>query len=226
VTTDYELRLATDDDWPTVFAMLSEAFLDDGDDNESSELERSVWEPSRSVLAVRGDEIAGMVSAFTRDVMVPGGVVPGAHVTMVNVGPTHRRQGLLRRMIDKLHADSVALGEPVALLYASEGRIYQRFGYGLATRHAIVEANANEVTLRDPSDDGRVRAVPTDPVGRRATSGGGATRRPTSRRYATARRSSARSCTTVPAGWMATCSGVRRASGRRAARRACRSCAR
>jgi predicted acetyltransferase len=103
-----------------------------------------------------------MVSAFTRDVMVPGGVVPGAHVTMVNVGPTHRRQGLLRRMIDKLHADSVALGEPVALLYASEGRIYQRFGYGLATRHAIIEANANEVSLRDPSDDGRVRAVPAD----------------------------------------------------------------
>src|SRR5215813_14964376 len=75
--------------------MTFEAFLDDLDP-DFSELEHSVFEPNRSVLATQGDTIAGMVSAFTRDLTVPGGVVPGAHVTMVSVGATHRRQGLLR----------------------------------------------------------------------------------------------------------------------------------
>jgi predicted acetyltransferase len=161
VTTEYELRLATDDDWPTLWANLSRAFHDDGDE-ESAENERSVFEPNRSVLATRGDEIAGMVSAFTRDLTVPGGVVPAAHVTMVNVGATHRRRGLLRRMIEKCHADSLALGEPVAVLYASEGRIYQRFGYGLASRTVTIEANNKEVTLRDDDRDTGLRAVPPD----------------------------------------------------------------
>ncbi len=162
MTTDYELRIAVDEDWPAISRLLGEAFNDDMDP-EFAELEHSVFEPSRSVLATQGDTIAGMVSAFTRDLTVPGGVVPGSHVTMVSVGATHRRQGLLRRMIDRLHADSIALGEPVALLYASEGRIYQRFGYGLATHRASLEANAREVALRRPADDeGRVRAVAPD----------------------------------------------------------------
>src|SRR5215475_340152 len=163
VTTDYELRLATYDDWPAIWANLSQAFHDDGDD-ESAALERSVFEPSRSVLATHGDTIAGMVSAFTRDLNVPGGVVPAAHVTMVNVGATHRRRGLLRRMIEKCHTDSLALGEPVAVLYASEGRIYQRFGYGLATRNVLIEANNKEVKLLQGDRDAGLRAVPPDSI--------------------------------------------------------------
>jgi predicted acetyltransferase len=39
-------------------------------------------------------------------------------------------------------------GEPVAMLWASEGRIYQRFGYGLAAlRHIILAADKREVRL-------------------------------------------------------------------------------
>lgn len=166
VTTDYEFRLATDEDWPAVWARLAEAFHEDADDEEgreTAELERSVWEPARSIVATRDGEVAGMVSTFTRDLIVPGGAVPASHVTMVNVGATHRRQGLLRHMIEKLHVDSLALGEPVAVLYASEGRIYQRFGYGLASRAVVIEANSAEVSLRDSGrDDGRVRAVAPD----------------------------------------------------------------
>lgn len=164
VTTDYELRLAVDEDWPRVAKVMGEAFNDDLDE-EQAEIERTVFEPKRSIVATSDGDIVGMVSAFTRDVSVPGGVVPGAHVTMVNVSATHRRQGLLRRMIEKLHEDSIALGEPVALLYASEGRIYQRFGYGSATQRLVVEANGREVALRDPVDDrGRLRSVPPDSI--------------------------------------------------------------
>jgi predicted acetyltransferase len=166
VTSDYEFRAAVDDDWPIVSKLMAEAFNDEMDD-DWNELEHSVFEPARSIVATQSGAIVGMVSAFTRDLTVPGGVVPAAHVTMVNVGATHRRQGLLRRMIDKLHADSIGLGEPIAVLYASEGRIYQRFGYGPATQRLTIEANAREVALRDSADyadadDGRLRSVPAD----------------------------------------------------------------
>ena len=163
MTSDYELRTAVDDDWPVVAKLMGEAFNEDMDE-DFNELEHSVFEPARSIVATQNGAIVGMVSAFTRDLTIPGAVVPAAHVTMVNVGATHRRQGLLRRMIDKLHADSIGLGEPVAVLYASEGRIYQRFGYGPATQRLTIEANAREVSLRDPArdDEGQLRSVPPD----------------------------------------------------------------
>ena len=161
----YELRPATPDDWEPMIKVLQGAFNDD--DFEVSEAEKGLFEPERTVLAVTDEGIAGVSAAFTRDMVVPGGIVPAAHVTQVSVGATHRRQGLLRRMITQLHSDALALGEPIAVLWASEGKIYQRFGYGLATTRLTIEATQRELTLRDPvaPGEGRLRAVPADSPG-------------------------------------------------------------
>ena len=65
--------------------------------------------------------------------MVPGGArVPTAGVTMVGVHPTHRRRGINRRMMTAILEQAAERGEPLAALFASEGAIYGRFGYGLA----------------------------------------------------------------------------------------------
>ncbi len=162
---DYSLRTATADDWPAIDAVLMTAFNEEAEE-DASEVERAVFEPDRTVLAVRDDEIVGVSSAFTRDLTVPGGVLPASHVTMVSVGATHRRRGLLTRMIDKLHADALALGEPIAVLWASEGSIYQRFGYGHAARRVSIETKTSGLVFRDPpqADQGELRAVPADSV--------------------------------------------------------------
>jgi predicted acetyltransferase len=80
-----------------------------------------------------GDRIVAISGVLTVDLTVPGGKVPAGGVTVVGVLPSHRRQGLMsslmRRMVDDCHQR----GEAVAILWASEGRIYQRFGYGLAS---------------------------------------------------------------------------------------------
>ncbi len=158
----YDLRTATTDDWDAALAVLRTAFNED--DYEHTEAERGVFEPERMVLAETGGQIAGVSAAFTRDLVVPGGVVPAAHVTQVSVLPTHRRKGLLRRMITKLHADALTLGEPIAVLWASEGRIYQRFGYGLATRRLSFETPTGALRMRDPDpeDAGTLRAIALD----------------------------------------------------------------
>jgi predicted acetyltransferase len=161
---EYTLRHARPEDWPRLGATLSTAFHEEWS-SEAMAAEERVWEPDRTVVAERaGDEdIAGMASAFTRRLAVPGGVVAASHVTMIGVRATHRRRGLLTRMIGQLHADAAERGEPIAVLWASEGRIYQRFGYGLAARVVSIEA-VNDVALRSdgPPADGRVRAVPAD----------------------------------------------------------------
>lgn len=144
--------------------VLTEAFNEELGD-EQAEAERIVYEPDRAVLAIRDGQVAAVSSAFTRDLSVPGGIVAAAHVTMVGVRAAHRRQGLLTRMIGKLHADAAARGEPVAVLWASEGKIYQRYGYGLAARRMTAEAPNIEVRIFDSSgDEGPIRAVPASSI--------------------------------------------------------------
>ena len=74
--------------------------------------------------------------------------MPLGAVTWVGVAATHRRQGLLRELMDACHADIDERGEPVAMLFASEGGIYERFGYGVATRIRVVEIDKAAATLR------------------------------------------------------------------------------
>jgi predicted acetyltransferase len=54
-------------------------------------------------------------------------------VTAVTVRGTHRRQGLLRRMMTEDLTAAKADGVALAALTASEASIYGRFGYGVAT---------------------------------------------------------------------------------------------
>ena len=100
----------------------------------------ALWEAAldfdRAIAAYDGDRIVGNAAALSFELTVPGGVLPAAGVTAVGVHPTHRRRGVLRQMM-RLQLDDVhRRGEPLAILWASEASIYQRFGYGLATLKA------------------------------------------------------------------------------------------
>jgi predicted acetyltransferase len=143
--------------------MLGSVFLEEWPEAASA-LEGALWEPARTVVVERDGEMAGTASAFTRRLAVPGGVVTAPHITMIGVLPPHRRRGVLRRMIDRLHLDAAERGEPVAVLWASEGKIYQRFGYGLATRTASLDASNVGLAFREdvPRGTGTVRSVPAD----------------------------------------------------------------
>lgn len=91
--------------------------------------------PAERCLAVHDDgAVVATAGAFPFRITVPGGAqVAVAGVTVVTVHPTHRRRGLLRRMMDEQLDDVARRGEPLAALTASEASIYERFGYGTAT---------------------------------------------------------------------------------------------
>lgn len=161
VTSDgYTPRAATEADWDGLADLLSLAFNDDWDDTVRA-VERIVFEPDRALVVDRGDRIVGTAGIFTRDLTVPGAVLPSAHVTMVGVAPDHRRRGLLSTMMARLLTQAGQAGEPVAHLWASEGAIYQRYGYGMAAQRAAIDA-PREVQLRQPPPAGAVRQVPLD----------------------------------------------------------------
>src|SRR5262249_54586685 len=116
---------------------------------DSLERSRSLQEADRSHVAVHNGRLVANVGAYTRRMAVPGGTLPVTHVTFVAVLPTYRRRGLLRRLIEmQLREVRTAGREPIAALWASEGRIYQRFGYGLASHSVHLRIEDREISFR------------------------------------------------------------------------------
>ena len=96
--------------------------------------------PAESVyVAWEGGRAVGGLGAFPFQLTVPGGRVPAAGVTIAGVLPTHRRRGILRAMMRALLDAAHARGEAVAYLWATEGTIYGRFGFGLASFVAEID---------------------------------------------------------------------------------------
>ncbi len=125
----YPLRTPGPDDVRAFMAPLEEAFGERFAPEEWVD-ELSVIEPDRSMAAFDGETSVGFASAYTFRMTIPGGELPVGGLTAVGVLPTHRRRGILRSMMERHFADCRDRGEPVSILWASEGAIYQRFGYG------------------------------------------------------------------------------------------------
>ena len=165
MTDDITIEIPSADDWDAIFLASRVGFNQEPDD-EIRESKRKIYEPERSLVARRDGEIVGTAGIFTRQLSVPGAIVPTGHVTLVAVVPTARRQGILRRFMRQQFVDMRAAGEPIAALWASEGRIYQRYGYGLAARRMAVAVDTKEVRLADrfPSAGTLREAAPVDVV--------------------------------------------------------------
>jgi predicted acetyltransferase len=81
-------------------------------------------------------------------------------ISDITVAPTHRRRGLLRRLITDDLRDAAAAGFPLAALTVSEGTIYGRFGFGPATRLREVEVDVrHRFALHAPPDEGTLELV-------------------------------------------------------------------
>jgi predicted acetyltransferase len=121
-------------------------------------------EIDRSFAALDDGRIVGTSAAITTRMVVPGGArVPTAGVTMVGVQPTHRRRGINTRMMATLLDQAAERGEPIAALFASEGGIYGRFGYGLAAFYGEFQAEAARMDfVRGYAPTGRVELVAKD----------------------------------------------------------------
>src|SRR3954454_19053342 len=134
-----ELRPATREEFDDFGRAALSAFHQELNDADRERYKR-IDEPERSLAWFDSGRIVATTGAYTRALTVPGAVVPCAAVTAVAVVATHRRRGLLTAMMRRQLEDLRERGDAVAALWASEGAIYGRFGYGIAARAARVGA--------------------------------------------------------------------------------------
>src|ERR1035437_11081811 len=83
--------------------------------------------------AFDGKDVVGSASAYPFQMTIPGGPVATAGITLVGVSPTHRRQGILSKLMKQLLEKAHERGEPIAALWVAEERIYGRFGCGMTS---------------------------------------------------------------------------------------------
>lgn len=116
-----------------------------------SDLVAEIFEPGRAFGAFAGERLIGTTDSYTSVLVAPGGVeLPHAAVTRVGVLPTHTRKGAATALLTAQLGDARSRGEVVASLRASDARIYERFGYGVATLSATLELDRAAASLRAP----------------------------------------------------------------------------
>lgn len=127
-----EIRAVSAEEFETFHRATEMAF---GVHVQSDDLEmgRLIFEPARSLAVFDGGRIVGTAGAYSLMLTVPGGQLPMPGVTAVGVHPTHRRRGILTQLMRRQLDEYRDQGEVIAGLWASEGAIYGRFGYGAAT---------------------------------------------------------------------------------------------
>lgn len=144
------LQRVDPDELPVYLRAVDRAFGEEPSDAVIASF-REVAEPAR-FLAVRDefDAIVGTAGSFSFDVAVPGGATAGcAGVTVVGVRQDHRRQGLLSAMMHVLLDDAREREEPFAALWASEGAIYGRYGFGTAIPLQELRVAREHLRFRD-----------------------------------------------------------------------------
>jgi predicted acetyltransferase len=135
-------------------------FADDVPDDLLGRVEL-VADKERWFAPFDGDRIVGTSGLFTQRLSVPGGELATGAVTWVTVLPSHRRRGLMSGMMRLMIDDCHRRGEPLAALWAAEGAIYQRFGFGLATMCVNLEAETAAFGYaRDWPREGTFRLLP------------------------------------------------------------------
>lgn len=95
---------------------------------------RGQFEHGRFIGAFEGDRCVATFRSFAQEVTAVGGQLVAADaISGVTVTATHRRRGLLTRMINEDLAAAKERGDVLATLIAAEYRIYGRYGFGPAT---------------------------------------------------------------------------------------------
>src|SRR5262245_51038778 len=162
-----EIRVTAPEEYRAATATISTALMHAPPDDETwNKPDRMAsWEQSDSLSAWDGDRCVGHVSGFRFDTLVPGGAwLPTSGVTRVGGLASHRRRGVMRALLDRLLTEAAERGQVLASLRASETRIYQRFGFGLAGNSAEATLSSREALPLSGVAGGSMRILRGDEI--------------------------------------------------------------
>ncbi|MGX1270845.1 GNAT family N-acetyltransferase [Streptomyces phaeoluteigriseus] len=124
---------------------------------------------SRTYGAFDAGSCVATFRSFPQELTAVGGApVPADAITNVAVLPTHRRRGILTRLMTEDLTAAKDRGDVVATLIAAEYRIYGRYGFGPATSAAEWTIDVPRTGLDPhwpgPEDGGRIDFVDLEEV--------------------------------------------------------------
>lgn len=156
---DFDIEVAGPDDYPEAIGPTFAAFGMAAPSEEELDDQRQAYDDYRLLVAREGGRSVGTLGDYPFELTLPGGrTIDVAGVTMAGVLPTHRRRGILTALMTRLLDDTVERGWPAAVLLASESAIYDRYGYGVASRFVSCRIDPRSAALREePAPGGTLR---------------------------------------------------------------------
>jgi predicted acetyltransferase len=127
-----EIRTCKDEEFAAGISPIWQYF-GEGPKEELVDNFRRILPADHINAAFDGEEVVGSASSYPFQMTIPGGPVPTAGITLVGVSPTHRRQGILSKLMKQLLESAHDRGEPIAALWVAEETIYGRFGCGMTS---------------------------------------------------------------------------------------------
>ncbi|MBX9394785.1 GNAT family N-acetyltransferase [Streptomyces sp. TRM72054] len=159
------VRPITEADFEDWHRALNVGFLREPTPTEEQlQARRHQFEPGRLLGAFDGERCVATFRSFAQELTAVGGAaVPADAISNVTVTPTHRRRGLLSRMMTQDLAAAKERGDVVATLIAAEYPIYGRYGFGPATWTTEwtidVPRTGLDARWSGPEDGGRIDIV-------------------------------------------------------------------
>ncbi|MET7691039.1 GNAT family N-acetyltransferase [Streptomyces sp. NPDC005483] len=166
---DIDVRPITEAEYPEWLRAVRAGFLREPVVTAAElEARRGQFEPGRFIGAFDGDRCVATFRSFAQEVTAVGGrLVAADAISAVTVTATHRRRGLLTRMMSRDLAAAKERGDVLATLIAAEYRIYGRYGFGPATSGTewTIDVPRSGLDPRGPDlDGGRIDMVDPDDV--------------------------------------------------------------
>ncbi|MEU3398865.1 GNAT family N-acetyltransferase [Streptomyces filamentosus] len=161
-----ELRAVTESEFPDWLRNLRTGFLHEPVVSDALVADRLAHvDLDRTLAAVDGGRVVATFRSFRQEVSaVGGGGLAADAITQVTVAPTHRRRGLLSRLMARDLAAARERGDAVATLIAAEYPIYGRYGFGPASSVTewsvdLRRAGLDPRRTGTPEDGGRIELV-------------------------------------------------------------------
>ena len=153
-----EIRPANADELPALLRILTESLAQPIEDF-------AALQPEFTLCAFDDGRPASIHGSWPLTMRFNGKAVPISGVTTVSTDTIDRQRGYLRKLITRHFEDLHEEGErPMAVLFASQAAIYQRYGYAVVSTQYSYEIEPRYIQFNEPLETpGTLRYLNPDP---------------------------------------------------------------
>ena len=126
-----EIRAVTPEEMEELRRIGMYAFANN--EQDPADASNETLTPEWTTCAFVDGRMGATMAAYPFRMRFNGAAANVAGITAVATLPEFRRRGLLRQLMEQSFREQRERGQSLAMLWASMGAIYQRFGYGLAS---------------------------------------------------------------------------------------------